>query len=129
MICCADRALKHGPPMTKILRTLLALLGLIAIVAFAVANRTPVPVSFAPLPILIELPVYGVFLLGLVLGGLIGGLALWLSGIPQRFQTRRMRKQVSALESQVAVLQQREQRARAEARAAAGEMIAAGSSG
>ena len=94
--------------MTKLLRTLLALAALIVIVAFAIANRTPVPVSFAPLPILIELPVYGVFLLGLVLGGLIGGLALWLSGIPQRFQARRMRKKVSALESQVAVLQEQE---------------------
>ena len=96
--------------MTKFLRTLLALAALIVIVAFAIANRTPVPVSFAPLPILIELPVYGVFLLGLVLGGLIGGLALWLSGIPQRFRARRMRKEVSALESQVAVLQKQERR-------------------
>ena len=114
--------------MTKILRTLLALAALIVIVAFAVANRTPVPVSFAPLPILIELPVYGVFLLGLVLGGLIGGLALWLSGIPQRLQARRMRRKASALEKQVAVLQKREQRARAETQPAAREMIAAGSS-
>jgi uncharacterized integral membrane protein len=114
--------------MTKFLRTLLALAALIVIVAFAVANRTPVPVSFAPLPILIELPAYGVFLLGLVLGGLIGGLALWLSGIPQRFQARRMRKKVSALQSQVAVLQEREQRARAESYPAQGGMVAAGTS-
>ena len=114
--------------MTKILRTLLALAALIAIVAFAIANRTPVPVSFAPLPILIELPVYGVFLLGLVLGGLIGGLALWLSGIPQWFQARRMRRKVSALESQVAVLQEREQRARAESYPAQRGIMAAGTS-
>ena len=114
--------------MTKILRTLLALAALIAIVAFAIANRTPVPVSFAPLPILIELPVYGVFLLGLVLGGLIGGLALWLSGIPQRFQARRMRKKVSALETQVAALQEREQRARAENYPAQRGMVAAATS-
>jgi uncharacterized integral membrane protein len=112
--------------MTKILRTLLALVALLVIVAFAVANRTPVPVSFAPLPILIELPVYGVFLLGLVLGGLIGGLALWLSGIPQRFRARRMRKKVSALDSQVAALQEREQRARAETYSAERGMVAAG---
>ena len=111
--------------MTKFLRALLAIAALLVIVAFAVANRTPVPVSFAPLPILIELPVYGVFLLGLVLGGLIGGLALWLSGIPQRLQARRTRKKVSALENQVAVLQKREQRARAESRPAQREMIAA----
>jgi lipopolysaccharide assembly protein A len=114
--------------MTKLLRTLLALAALIAIVAFAVANRTPVPVSFAPLPVLIELPVYGVFLLGLVLGGLVGGLALWLSGIPQRFHARRMRRKVSALENQVAVLQEREQRARAESYPAQRGIMAAGTS-
>ena len=102
--------------MTKLLRTLLALAALIVIVTFAIANRTPVPVSFAPLPILIELPAYGVFLLGLVLGGLIGGVALWLSRIPQGFQAWRMRKRVSALESQVALLkgQEQERRARVE---------------
>jgi lipopolysaccharide assembly protein A len=114
--------------MTKILRTLLALAALIAIVAFAVANRTPVPVSFAPLPILMELPVYGVFLLGLVLGGLIGSLALWLSGIPQRFRARRMRKRVSALESQVAALKDQERRARVDSNPAQREMIAADTS-
>jgi uncharacterized integral membrane protein len=114
--------------MTKLLRTLLALAALIVIVTFAVANRTPVLVSFAPLPTVVELPVYGVFLLGLVLGGVIGGLALWLSGIPQRFRARRMRKKVSALESQVAVLQKREQRARAESYPAQREIAAAGRS-
>jgi uncharacterized integral membrane protein len=114
--------------MTKILRTLLALAALIAIVAFAVANRTPVPVSFAPLPILMELPVYGVFLLGLVLGGLIGSLALWLSGIPRRFRARRMRKRVSALENQVAVLQKQEQRARADSSSAPRAIATAGTS-
>jgi lipopolysaccharide assembly protein A len=114
--------------MTKLLRTLLALAALIVIVAFAVANRTPVPISFAPLPILMELPVYGVFLLGLVLGGLIGGLALWLSGIPQRFRARRMRKRVSTLESQVAVLQRQKGRAQAESDAAPREVVAAGTS-
>ena len=113
--------------MVKALRILLGVLGLLVVVAFAIANRTPVEVSFAPLPTLIELPVYGVFLLGLVLGGLIGGLALWLSGIPQRFQARRMRKKVSALESQVAVLREREQRARAESYPAQRGMVTAGS--
>ena len=53
---------------------------------------------------MIELPVYGVFLLGLVLGGLIGGLALWLSGTPA-FPGGACAG-VSALESQVAVLQE-----------------------
>jgi lipopolysaccharide assembly protein A len=100
--------------MIKALRILLGLVGLIAIVAFAVANRTPVGVSFAPLPIVVELPVYGVFLLGLVLGALLGGIALWLGSARYRGQARRLRNKVWALENQVAVLQRQEQTARAE---------------
>ena len=50
--------------MIRIIRLLLALVALIVIIAFAVANRTPVDVSFAPFPITVELPLYGAFLLG-----------------------------------------------------------------
>ena len=99
--------------MIKALRILLALLGLIVIVAFAIANRTPVEVSFAPLPIVIELLVYGVFLLGLVLGGLLGGIAIWLGSAPYRRRARRLRNKVGALENQVTVLKNQEQTARA----------------
>ena len=112
--------------MIRTLRILLALAALVVIVAFAIANRAPVPVSFAPLPILIELPVYGVFLLGLVVGGLIGGLALWLAGMPQRRRARRMRNKVWALENQVEVLKKQEQRARAEDYSAERGIVAAG---
>jgi lipopolysaccharide assembly protein A len=104
--------------MIKLLRIVLALAGLIVIVAFAVANRTPVDVSFAPLPIVIELPVYGVFLLGLVLGGLLGGIAVWLGGAGYRRQARRLRNKVWALDNQVTVLKKQEQTARAEGYAA-----------
>jgi lipopolysaccharide assembly protein A len=100
--------------MIKLLRILLGLIGLVVVVAFAVANRMPVAVSLAPLPIVLELPVYGVFLLGLVLGGLLGGIALWLGSTRYRWRARRLRNQVGALESQMAVLKKREQTARAE---------------
>lgn len=112
--------------MLRFLRILLAIVALIAIVAFAIANRTPVPVSFAPLPILIELPVYGVFLLGLVVGGLIGGIALWLAAIPRRLEARRMRNKVWALENQVEVLKQQERQARAARYSAERGMVPAG---
>ena len=100
--------------MIKALRILLGLAGLIVIVAFAIANRTPVEVSFAPLPIVVELPLYGVFLLGLVVGGLLGGIAVWLAGARYRRQARRLRKQVWALENQVAVFRKKEEAARAD---------------
>jgi uncharacterized integral membrane protein len=98
--------------MIKFLRILLGLVGLVVVVAFAVANRLPVAVSLAPLPIVLELPVYGVFLLGLVLGGLLGGVALWLGAARYRWRARRLRNQVGALESQMAVLKKREQTGR-----------------
>ena len=100
--------------MTRLLRLVLGLAGLVVIVAFAIANRTPVEVSFAPFPVLLELPVYGVFLLGLVLGGLIGGIVVWLGGHGHRRDARRMRNKVWALENQVAVLKRQERSAQAE---------------
>jgi uncharacterized integral membrane protein len=112
--------------MIRILRMVLAVLGLVAIVTFAIANRTPVAVSFAPLPIVIELPVYGVFLLGLVLGGLIGGLAVWLGGVGQRRRARRMRNKVWALENQMAVVKEQEQSARAKGYSTERAMLAQG---
>lgn len=99
--------------MVRILRLLLALVALVIIVAFAIANRAPVDVSFAPFPITIELPLYGAFLWGLVLGMLIGGIGLWLSGLSDRRRARRLRSRVWALENQIKVLKQQEERERA----------------
>jgi lipopolysaccharide assembly protein A len=112
--------------MIKALRILLGLAGLIVLVAFAIANRTPVEVSLAPLPIVLELPVYGVFLLGLVLGGLLGGIAVWLGSAPYRRQARRLRNKVWALENQIAVLNKQEQAARAERYSAERAIVAQG---
>ena len=95
--------------MIKTLRILLGLVGLVVVVAFAVANRMPVAVSLAPLPIVLELPVYSVFLLGLVLGGLLGGIALWLGNARYRWRALRLRNQVGALEGQMAVLKKQDQ--------------------
>jgi uncharacterized integral membrane protein len=97
--------------MVKLIRLILALVGLVVVVAFAIANRAPVEVSFAPLPYLVELPVYGVLLLGLVIGGLLGGAAAWLAGFGRRRAARRLRRKVGTLENQVAVLQKQEQSA------------------
>lgn len=100
--------------MIRFIRLLLALVALIIIVAFAIANRTPVDVSFAPFPITTELPLYGAFLWGLVVGVLIGGIGVWLSGFQQRRRARRLSNRVWALENQINVLKQQEERERAE---------------
>ena len=100
--------------MTRLIRLVLGLAGLIIIVAFAIANRTPVDVSLAPLPVGVELPVYGVFLLGLVIGGLLGASVVWLGAFGHRRTARRMRDKVWALENQVTALKKQEQSAQAE---------------
>jgi lipopolysaccharide assembly protein A len=112
--------------MTKLVRLVLGLAGLLVIVGFALANRAPVDVSFAPFPIQVELPVYAVFLLGLVLGGLIGGSAAWLGGHRHRRDARRMRNKVWVLENQLEVLKRQERSAEAKAYAAGRGMVAQG---
>jgi lipopolysaccharide assembly protein A len=100
--------------MARTLRLLLGLAALIVIVAFAIANRTPIDVSFAPLPGTIELPLYGVFLIGLIVGVLVGGVAIWLRSLGQRREAKRLRSKVWALENQLQILKQQEEKARAE---------------
>jgi uncharacterized integral membrane protein len=99
--------------MIRLLRLLLGLVALIVIVAFAIANRTPVDVSFAPLPITIELPVYGAFLFGLIVGVLVGGVGVWLGGLGRRRNARKMRNKVWALENQLKLQNEQEDKARA----------------
>jgi lipopolysaccharide assembly protein A len=100
--------------MARTLRLLLGLAALSVIVAFAVANRTPVDVGFAPLPANVELPLYGVFLIGLIVGVLVGGIGVWLRGLGHRRQAKRLRSKVWALENQLQILKEQEDKARAE---------------
>ena len=100
--------------MIRLVRLVLGVAGLVVIVAFAIANRTPVDVSFAPVPIALELPLYGVFLLGLVLGVLVGGIGVWLGAIGKRRMARRMRNKVWALENQLNAIKTQQEKERAE---------------
>ena len=59
--------------MIKLLRLLLALFGLVFIVMLAVDNRGIVEIVFWPLPFRYHMPLYAVFLIGLVAGALLGG--------------------------------------------------------
>ena len=74
--------------MIKLLRMLLALVGLVLIVVLAVDNRGPVEIVFWPLPFTYRMPLYAVFLLGLGAGALLGGAAVWLSGLARRSEAR-----------------------------------------
>jgi uncharacterized integral membrane protein len=83
--------------MAKMLRTLLAIVGLIVIVTFSVANRGMVDVNFFPLPLpAVELPLFAVFLIGIFIGAILGGLSLWLSESEMRGEWRMLRRKARA---------------------------------
>jgi uncharacterized integral membrane protein len=113
--------------MAKLLRLIIGLVALVIIIGFAIANRSVVQVGLAPLPSTIELPVYGVFLLGLVIGVLVGGIGVWLGGHARRRETRRARNRAWALENQLNVLKRETDREQAKRNAASRELAAAGS--
>ena len=100
--------------MARLLRLALIMIGTMLIVGFSVVNRADVEISFFPLPIPgFTVPVYGVLLIGVMLGTVLGGLTLWLSMSPVRSEWRRLRKRFRAQE-----LEERLRREREEAEAA-----------
>ena len=67
--------------MIKIFRLLLGLVGLVVIASFAVSNRQTVEMALWPLPDTFQVQLFWVFLLGLVVGAVLGGLGAWLGGM------------------------------------------------
>ena len=86
--------------MLKLLTFLLALAGAIVIIVLSVDNRQIVDIVFWPLPFSYRLPLYVVFLIGLVAGALLGGAATWLSAHGHRREARHLRRKVRAVEYQ-----------------------------
>lgn len=84
--------------MLRYLRLLIAAIGLIVIIVFAVGNRGAVSISFFPLPISpIELPLSLVFMLGILIGAIVGGVALWLSTGNMRAEYNQLRRRDRAI--------------------------------
>ena len=109
----------------RLIRLIVAILVLAVIVIFAIANREIVEVSYAPLPVTMELPLYGVFLIGLVFGVLIGGFSVWFSYLAKARQARKLRNKVWALENQLNLIRQEEEKARAERQVSSSRAVAA----
>ena len=112
--------------MIKLLRLIVGIVALVVVIAFAIANRAMVEVGLAPLPTTIELPVYGVFLLGLVVGVLVGGIGVWIGGHAKRREARKARNRAWALENQLNVLKREADREQARRYAAGRELAPAG---
>lgn len=104
--------------MRKLLRMILAVVGLVAIVTFAVGNRHMIDLSFWPLPYSRAVPVYGLLLVGIFLGAVLGWAATWLAGSRRRAAYRELRARAGTLE------QQERQRRAAEDAAAASRAVA-----
>jgi uncharacterized integral membrane protein len=82
----------------------IAALAALIIIAFAVANRGAVLVSFAPMPFALEIPLFAVALGALALGLLAGALAKLAFGRPHRRIARARLHRIRALEREVASL-------------------------
>jgi len=78
-------------------------LTLLAIV-FAVSNRGDVPISFWPLPFLVNIPAFALVLGSLVAGFLAGGLFAWAGGRRQRRAARAEKIRAAALEKELETL-------------------------
>ncbi|MEM9626378.1 MAG: lipopolysaccharide assembly protein LapA domain-containing protein [Pseudomonadota bacterium] len=101
--------------MTKIFRLLLGLVGLVIIVSFAVSNRQTVDMALWPLPETINVQLFWVFMFGLVVGAILGGLGAWLGGMRKRRDGRQMRRKAEDLEGQLRMIKQKEEAAEAKA--------------
>lgn len=79
----------------------------VIVVAFAVANRDPVTISVAPLPYMLDIPMWALAVGALVVGFLTGALVRWLLDHKVRSMARRGRRRTRALEQELARVRER----------------------
>src|SRR5215813_4096725 len=88
--------------------------GAVVLILIAVSNRERVSLGLWPLPFLLDMPLYLLFFLGLLVGGLFGLSAAGISGRRRRRELQRQRRRSEALERELAATQaQLESRAEA----------------
>ena len=84
----------------------------VAIIAFAVANRQSVTLSFDPLSSTnpaysATLPLFAVIFMALILGVLIGGVAAWIGQTKWRRAARKLDADVRTLHQELAAIRRR----------------------
>jgi len=77
------------------------------VIAFAIANRTPVGVHFDPLPYELDIPLWAAVIGALAVGFLLGALIRWLFDHRWRAEARKGKRHVRALEREISSLRQR----------------------
>jgi uncharacterized integral membrane protein len=100
--------------MLRLVRILLAVLGIAIIACLAVANRDPVAVSLWPLPLSYSPPLYLFALICVLLGALIMAVAGGLSGFAAYIRASRDRRRVAAFEERERLRQEETERAEVE---------------
>jgi len=99
--------------LRKIVTAIIVVPVAIVIVAFAVANREAVTVSFDPFSstapaYAATLPLFAVLFAVLILGVIIGGIAAWFGQGKWRRDARRLASEVRSLHQEVAALNARQ---------------------
>jgi uncharacterized integral membrane protein len=89
----------------KLVHWLVTLPLALIIVLFAVSNRDGVVVTFWPIPLAIEAPLYLVVLLALAVGFLVGELVAWINGRHHRRHARRRARRIEELERELGATQ------------------------
>lgn len=80
--------------------------GVIAVVAiiFAIHNHAEQAVNLWPLPFIVELPLYGLVLIAIAVGFIIGAFLTWVSESKWRRLARKRKRQLATLDAEIAAL-------------------------
>jgi uncharacterized integral membrane protein len=97
--------------LRKIVTAIILIPLVVILVGFAVANRQAVTVSFDPFDATqpayaLTLPLFGIVLVMVIVGVIVGGIAAWLRQGHWRRNARRLDAEVRALHSEVETLRQ-----------------------
>ncbi len=89
----------------KFFSKLLSLIVAALAVVFVLSNRAPAAISLWPFDVTVTAPLGLVTLGALLLGMGIGGAVFWLSMLPHHFLSRRLKREVGTLQTQIQDLQ------------------------
>jgi len=77
------------------------------VIAFAIANRTPISVHFDPLPYELDIPLWAAVIGALAFGFILGAVIRWLFDHRWRADARQGKRHVRALEREISSLRLR----------------------